>query len=159
MTPKALLYANTASHSPLSELIEGRFAPVLGDAGHTAPHQVRRVVLCSGKFFHDLAAALVAAPDPAIALVRIEQLYPFPLQELAAQLQQYVALEHLVWAQEEHMNQGPWQFLREYLEALLPAGAALHCVCRPPSAAGATASGNIHRQEQRELVAATLRMA
>jgi 2-oxoglutarate dehydrogenase E1 component len=159
MTPKALLYANTASHAALSELIDGRFAPVLGDAGHTAPQQVRRVVLCSGKFFHDLAAALAAAPDPAIALVRIEQLYPFPLQELAAQLQQYGALEQLVWAQEEHMNQGPWQFLREYLETLLPAGAALHCVCRPPSAAGATASGNIHRQEQRELVAATLRTA
>jgi 2-oxoglutarate dehydrogenase E1 component len=161
MTPKAVLLGEPRSHTPVGVLAASRFEPVLDDdtVDEAQAGQVRRVVLSSGKVHYDLLSARQAMAgslaDPmagATALVRIEQLYPFPGEALAAVLRRYPRVEEIVWTQEETRNQGPWHFVRDELAALLPDGARLREVSRDVTAAGATASPVIHRWQQAELV-------
>lgn len=161
MTPKAVLLAEPRSHTPVGVLAAGRFEPVLDDdtLDEAQAGRVRRVVLSSGKVHYDLLSARQAMAgslaDPMAgptALVRVEQLYPFPSESLSAVLRRYPLLEELVWTQEETRNQGAWHFVRDELEALLPDGAWLCEVSRAVTAAGATASPVIHRWQQAELV-------
>ncbi|MGZ3238440.1 MAG: 2-oxoglutarate dehydrogenase E1 component, partial [Burkholderiaceae bacterium] len=156
IAPKSQLYANTHSHSPVISLSQGRFTPILGDSSEHNPDNIKRVILCSGKLYYDLHAGLLANKDTSIALIRLEQLYPFPAIEYAREISRYPELKELVWAQEEHRNQGAWQFVRDYLEAALPAGVKLECICRPATAGGATSSTTRHLIEQRDLVRASL---
>jgi 2-oxoglutarate dehydrogenase E1 component len=157
MTPKAVLHGDPASYSPLDALLAGRFEPVLDD-GEARPEAVRHVVLCSGKLHHELARARSKRPDLAasVALLRLEQLYPFPEAELAAVLARYPRLQRLTWAQEETLNQGAWQFVRDELAALAPARLAWRPVARAITAAGACASQQLHRREQEALIARAL---
>jgi 2-oxoglutarate dehydrogenase E1 component len=159
MSPKSQLYGNARSHSPLRELIEGAYATILRDAGITTPAAVDRVILCSGKFLYELEAAREALGHTGTALIRIEQLYPFPKRELADALAEFSNLREVVWAQEEDRNQGAWRFVREELEEVLPAGCRLSDVCRTATASGAHSSLKGHQQEQRRLVAAALGQA
>ncbi|MFX1680595.1 2-oxoglutarate dehydrogenase E1 component [Mitsuaria sp. CC2] len=161
MTPKAVLLNEPRSHTPIGVLAAGGFVPVLDDDTVDAARaqRVRRVVLSSGKVHYDLLSARQAMAgslsDPmagATALVRVEQLYPFPREALATVLQRYPLIEEIVWTQEETRNQGPWHFVRDELEALLPDGARLREVSRAVTAAGATASPLIHRWQQAALV-------
>lgn len=157
MTPKAQLLAEPGAHAALDRLLNDRFRPVLAEVAGPDAARVRRVVLCSGKLYHELRAARAATPAAvAVALLRLEQLYPFPAAELAAALAPFGDLQTLVWAQEEDARQGPWQFLRDELEAGLPAGVRLLNVCRPASAAGARSSVAAHRLEQQALWARAL---
>jgi 2-oxoglutarate dehydrogenase E1 component len=159
MTPKTQLYGNRLSHAPLAELAEGAFMPVLRDATFGVPEArdaVSRVVLVSGKFYYELLAAREASHDSSSAIVRIEQLYPFPSNELAQTLAEFSSLREVVWAQEEDANQGAWRFVRDELEAVLPAGCRLRNVCRTATPAGAHSSMQAHRQEQRRLIEAAL---
>ncbi|MCE4536573.1 2-oxoglutarate dehydrogenase E1 component [Pelomonas sp. P7] len=157
MTPKAALHQDAASHSPLDALLQGRFEPVLDDDG-TLPDEVRHLVLCSGKLHHELARARAAQPEAAagVALVRLEQLYPFPQAELAAVLARYPRLARLTWAQEETLNQGAWHFVRDDLAALAPGGLAWRPEARAVTAAGACSSQAVHRREQAALIARAL---
>ncbi|ANH70556.1 hypothetical protein ABE85_14050 [Mitsuaria sp. 7] len=168
MTPKAVLLNESRSHTPIGVLAAGRFEPVLDD--HTVDEaqasRVRRVVLSSGKVHYDLLSARQAMAgslaDPmadATALVRVEQLHPFPSDVLGAVLRRYPLVEDVVWTQEETRNQGPWHFVRDEIEALLPDGARLREVSRTVTAAGATASPVIHRWQQAELVRQALRIS
>ncbi|HEY1394639.1 2-oxoglutarate dehydrogenase E1 component [Roseateles sp.] len=161
MTPKAVLLGEPRSYTPVGVLAASGFEPVLDDdtVDGTQAGAVRRVVLSSGKVHYDLLSARQAMAgslaDPmagATALVRVEQLYPFPREALAAVLQRYPLVEEIVWTQEETRNQGPWHFVRDELDGLLPAGARLREVSRAVTAAGATASPVIHRWQQAELV-------
>ncbi len=156
MSPKSLLYGNPASHSPLWELTDLEFRPVLQDPAITQPKAVTRVVLCSGKFFYELDAARQIQPCEATALVRVEQLYPFPATELTAILAQFGRLTEVVWAQEEDRNHGAWRFVRDELEAILPSTCRLGHVARAGTPSGACASLKAHRQEQRRLLAEAL---
>ena len=158
MTPKAQLYQEAASHSPLQQLLGGEFQPVLDDDAADAARaaQVTRVVLCSGKLYYDLQRARLAEARSDLALLRLEQLYPFPQAALARLLQRYPRLRTLVWAQEETRNQGAWAFVRDELAALCPPGAALQEVARTVTAAGATSSQAVHKREQFELVSRAL---
>ena len=156
MTPKTTLYSEPASHSPVRQLLEGEFQPVLDDAEVAAPSGVTRVVLCSGKLYYDLQRARLAGTCIHVALLRLEQFYPFPQAALARVLERYPRLQTLVWAQEETRNQGAWAFVRDELEALCPSSARLQEVSRPVTASGATASHIVHRREQQELVARAL---
>jgi 2-oxoglutarate dehydrogenase E1 component len=156
ITPKSQLYANTHSHSSVITLSQGRFNPIIGDSAENNANNIKRVIICSGKLYYDLLAALHANKDASIALLRLEQLYPFPTVDYAREIARYPGLEELVWAQEEHKNQGAWQFVRDYLEADLPAGVKLECICRPATAGGATSSATRHLNEQRELIRASL---
>ena len=161
MTPKAVLLGEPRSHTPVGVLAASRFEEVLDDGTieDARAAQVRRIVLSSGKVHYDLSSARQAMAgslaDPlagATALVRVEQLHPFPREALATVLRRYPGVEEIVWTQEETRNQGAWLFVRDDLEALLPRGARLREVSREVTAAGATASPVIHRWQQAELV-------
>jgi len=156
MTPKGVLYGEAASHSALHELLDGAFQPLLDDAHALRPEAVHRVVVCSGKLYYDLHAARMAAGREDVALLRAEQLYPFPAEALRHALARYPALRTLVWAQEETRNQGAWSFVRDDLADACPAGAVLKEVSRSVTAAGATSSHTVHQRQQRELVAKVL---
>ncbi len=156
MSPKAELYGNGRSHSRVQELVDGGFAPVLADAGVNDARAVTRVVLCSGKFFYELQAQREQDARADVALIRVEQLYPFPQAALADALAVFPNLQEIVWAQEEDANQGAWRFVREALEACLPTERRLTAVCRRATPSGAHASVRAHRVEQRRLVTAAL---
>ena len=106
-TPKSLL-RHPLAISSLEELADGRFQNVIGEQEKLDPAQVRRVVLCSGKVYYDLLEARRKAEQKQVALIRIEQLYPFPHAELAEVLKEYQHVGEFVWCQEEPQNQGAW---------------------------------------------------
>jgi 2-oxoglutarate dehydrogenase E1 component len=156
MTPKSLL-RHDLSVSTLEDLARGSFARVLDEVDDIAPAQVRRVVFCSGKVYFDLLKARRRDGIRDVALVRLEQLYPFPAEEYEGVLQRYTNVRELVWCQEEPQNQGAWYQIRHRLQELsrrpvLYAG-------RAPAAAPATGIMKIHEAEQQALIDAALRAA
>ncbi|ANH35504.1 2-oxoglutarate dehydrogenase E1 component [Ralstonia pseudosolanacearum] len=154
MSPKSELHGNGRSHSRAQDLVDGAFMPVLADTGVAEPNAVTRVVLCSGKFFYELLAQREHDARTDVALIRVEQLYPFPAQALMAALAAFPNLREIVWAQEEDVNQGAWRFVRDELEACLPPGRRLASVCRHATPSGAHASVRAHQVEQRRVAAA-----
>jgi multifunctional 2-oxoglutarate metabolism enzyme len=148
-TPKSLLRHPRAVSTP-RDFSTGGFMEILGEP---ASAEVTRVVFCSGKIYYDLLAARDERKASHVALVRVEQLYPFAADQAADILARYPATAEVVWAQEEPRNMGPWRFLREWLEPVLePAHRELRYVGRPESASPATGSGKRHQQEQAEIV-------
>jgi 2-oxoglutarate dehydrogenase E1 component len=157
MTPKSLL-RHELSVSTLDELTGGGFATVIDEIDDIAATQVQRVVFCSGKVYFDLLKARRAASLRDVALVRIEQLYPFPTQAYEAVLRRYPQVREVVWCQEEPQNQGAWYSIRHRLEGPLQKDKhTLLYAGRQHAAAPATGIGKIHEVEQRELVDAALR--
>ncbi|MEV6373368.1 multifunctional oxoglutarate decarboxylase/oxoglutarate dehydrogenase thiamine pyrophosphate-binding subunit/dihydrolipoyllysine-residue succinyltransferase subunit [Micromonospora musae] len=148
VTPKSMLRMRAAT-SGLDEFTSGRFEPILDDGRSGDGSAVRRVVLVSGKLYYELSARLAKQPDPGIAVLRVEQLYPLPVDEINRRLQAYPNAE-LVWAQEEPRNQGAWTFLLSELAPSLPR--PLRLVSRTASAAPATGSTKRHAREQKELI-------
>jgi 2-oxoglutarate dehydrogenase E1 component len=156
MHPKSLL-RHPAAVSSLAELADGTFQPVLPDPGDLDPAEVRRVLLCSGKIFYALDEGRKERDAHTVALLRLEQLYPFPAAELEAALRRYPAATQFRWVQEEPSNQGPWSFARWRIQDLLEAGVRLRYVGRKEAASPATGSYKIHRAEEAAIVEATLR--
>ncbi len=156
MTPKSLLRLPQAS-SRIEDLASGAFRPVLDD-GVAASHReaVRRVVLCSGKLYYDLLAGAAGMDRSRLAIVRLEQLYSFPAQELTAMLAGYPNLAEVVWAQEEPRNMGAWNFLEARLRTLLPAGVGMNYVGRPERASTAEGYPAAHQIEQKRIVTEAL---
>jgi 2-oxoglutarate dehydrogenase E1 component len=152
MSPKSLL-RHEMSVSALEDLARGGFVRVIGEVDEIAPKDVRRVVFCSGKVYFDLLKARRDEDRRDVALVRIEQLYPFPADEYSSVLARYPAAQ-LVWCQEEPQNQGAWYQIRHRLE--LASGREVLYAGRAPAAAPATGIGKIHTLEQQALVAAAL---
>ena len=146
-SPKSLLRARVA-RSTSAEVAGGSFGVVLDDPA--APQSPQRVVLCSGKVGHE-ALARRDATETAAAVVRIEQLYPWPAREIAEALARYPDAGQLVWLQEEPRNMGAWNFVRPHLLEAFD-GVGLRCVSRPESASPATGSRRIHAQEQAQLL-------
>ncbi|MFO6419392.1 2-oxoglutarate dehydrogenase E1 component [Hylemonella sp. W303a] len=153
MSPKGKLYDEPDSHTPLQEMLDGHFSPLLDDPRAQPWDGVGRVVLSSGKLYYDLARGLrESSLAQGIALLRLEQLYPFPQADLQSLLKRYSGLKELVWAQEEELNQGAWPFIRDELANACPDGVQLRCAARPGTAAGPTVSQPIHQAEQQRLV-------
>ena len=152
MTPKSMLRAKL---SPLDDLIHGRFHEVLDDATQT-PERVRRVLMCSGKVYHELARLRTKTETDDVAIVRVEQFYPFPEEALHTALARYPQAEEYVWVQEESQNMGGWWFMEPRLRAM---GYAAEYVGRDASASPATGSHEVHKREQEELVEAAVRGA
>ncbi len=152
LTPKSLLRHKLAV-SPVDRLVAGHYHDVLDDP--SAADRARRVLLCSGKIYYDLLAhrAGVGA-ERDVALVRIEQLYPWPAQELKTVLGRYRSVREWVWVQEESQNMGAWTFVAPRLEDLL--GLAVQYVGRDASASPATGSKVVHDREQAEIVEAAI---
>ncbi|MDT4945048.1 MAG: multifunctional 2-oxoglutarate metabolism enzyme, partial [Pseudonocardiales bacterium] len=148
-TPKSLLRLKAAV-SEIEDFTEGAFQPVIPD-GAADPAAVRRVLLCSGKVYYDLAAARVEQNRADVAIVRVEQLYPLPADQLRAELGRFPDAE-LVWVQEEPANQGAWPFIALNLPEHLD-GRPLKRASRRASASPAVGSQRVHEAQQREVVA------
>ncbi|MET0398008.1 MAG: 2-oxoglutarate dehydrogenase E1 component [Longimicrobiaceae bacterium] len=154
MTPKSLL-RHELSVSTLEDLVNGEFANVIDEIDKLNPANVRRVVLSSGKVYFDLLKARRASKAEDVALVRVEQLYPFPVPETEAVLAKYPNAREVVWCQEEPQNQGAWYQIRHRLQTLVGKRELLYAG-RPPAAAPATGILKIHDVEQRGLIEAAL---
>ena len=155
MTPKSLL-RNELATSRLEELSYGSFATVIDEVDNVVPHAVRRVVLSSGKVYFDLLKARRAAATNDVALVRIEQLYPFPAEEYERVLRKYVNAREIVWCQEEPQNQGAWYQIRHRLAHNFANKYELLYAGRAPAAAPATGIAKLHDAEQTALIVAAL---
>ena len=157
-TPKSLL-RHPRCVSPLDELAEGGFQPVIGD--RVDPARVRRVVFCTGKVYYDLLKAREDAKRDDVALVRLEALYPFPVAEVEAELARYSPQAELVWCQEEPRNMGAWRFVRErFLDGDVAASGRVPLYAgRAASASPAPGQLKVHVTEQEALVQDALRLA
>jgi len=155
MTPKSLL-RHELSVSSLADLSGGGFQSVIDELDDLNAAQVERVVFCSGKVYFDLLKARRAEGRRDVALIRIEQLYPFPVEEFQAILGRYPNAQDMVWCQEEPQNQGAWYQIRHRLEDLAGRARPVFYAGRPPSAAPATGLLRIHEVEQARLVQTAL---
>ena len=149
-TPKSLLRARQA-RSSIDELTVGSFEEVLDDTAVTDPSEVRRIVFCSGKVAYDAMARRDEVHAP-VAVVRVEQLYPFPREQLIDILRRYDQAREVVWLQEEPENMGPWRFMYDRSHEIENAGYKVRPVCRIESGSPATGSGVIHLQELNDLL-------
>ncbi len=150
ITPKSLLRHKSAVSS-LTELADGMFHVLVTDASVTSEN-VTRIILCSGKIYYELDAARIKLQKNTIAVIRVEQLYPFPEQELSAELKKYANAKEIVWCQEEPKNQGAWYSTQHHLQASLAAGQQLIYAGRGDSAAPAVGYFHLHEQQQEFLV-------
>jgi 2-oxoglutarate dehydrogenase E1 component len=152
MTPKSLLRLPAATSSP-GELTAGRFEAVLDDTARAASRSgVRRLVLCSGRFYYDLLLSPRRAEATGVTIARIELLYPFPCDELRRLITGYPALETVVWAQEEPRNMGARKFVLPEIRDLLPLQVSLVDVSRPERSSPAEGYAAAHRAQQLALV-------
>ena len=157
MSPKWILRHKLATSS-LEELAEGHFYPVLGD-NELVPSEVKRVVLCSGKVYYHLLETREEKEQTDVALVRIEQLYPFPEEDLRAALAPYADVNDVVWVQEEPMNQGAWYSSQHRMRRVVErvnGGAYLRYAGRAASSAPAAGYMSTHLDEQKKFVEAAL---
>jgi multifunctional 2-oxoglutarate metabolism enzyme len=149
-TPKSMLRLKAAA-SGVEEFTTGTFQPVIPDP-QTLSRSVDRVLLCSGKIYHDLVAERKKREDTATAIVRLEQLYPLEVPALKAAIEAYGDDAQLVWVQDEPANQGPWPSIALNLPQEL-GGRSLLRISRPASASPATGSPKKHQAEQAALIA------
>jgi 2-oxoglutarate dehydrogenase E1 component len=155
MTPKSLL-RHELSVSSLADLQSGAFQNIIDEIDPVDPASVRRIVLSSGKVYFDLLKARRAAGQTDVALARLEQLYPFPIEEYEALLARYPKAREVVWCQEEPQNQGAWYQIRHQLERPIAGKRELLYSGRAPAAAPATGIAKVHEAEQAAIVRAAL---
>jgi 2-oxoglutarate dehydrogenase E1 component len=155
MTPKSLL-RHALSVSRLEELASGGFHNVIDEVDDLKPSAVTRIVLCTGKVYFDLLKSRREAKVDAVAVVRLEQLYPFPSEEYEAVIRKYSNAREVVWCQEEPQNQGSWYQIRHRLQLPLSAKHELLYAGRAGAAAPATGIAALHEQQQKNLVTAAL---
>lgn len=158
MTPKSLLRHKLAT-STLDDLCSGAFQTVLPDTDKPDPKQVRKIVLCSGKVYYDLLEQRRKDEKKDVAIIRLEQLYPFPHKDLTKILKPYNKLHDVVWCQEEPMNQGAWYSSQHHMRrGIFEHNDSLYLkyVGREASAAPATGYASIHQKQQKELVQSAL---
>ncbi|HTS53125.1 MAG TPA: 2-oxoglutarate dehydrogenase E1 component [Burkholderiales bacterium] len=154
-TPKSML-RHKESVSSLEDLATGGFQPVIGESDNLDPEQVKRVVFCSGKVYYDVRAARRERGITDIAIVRLEQLYPFPHDEFKAQIERYAKAREIVWCQEEPGNQGAWHRIQHYLLRHLLPTQKLSYALRPSSASPAAGYLALHNEQQKAVVDAAL---
>jgi 2-oxoglutarate decarboxylase len=151
MTPKSLLRLPQATSS-LADLADGAFASVLDDPSVAAPDAVRRVILCSGKVYYDLATSPQRAEQPDLAIVRCERLYPFPTDPLEAVMARYPKVERVAWVQEEPRNMGARKFVLPKIRHLVPFRIPLGDISRPERSRPAEGYPAAHVVEQARIV-------
>ena len=151
MTPKSLL-RNKDATSPLSEFTKGGFQTVIGDQGELKADKVKRVIACSGKVYYDLAKRREEKGMDDVAILRVEQLYPFPHKVFATELKKYPNATELVWCQDEPQNQGAWFFVQHYIHENMLAGQKLGYAGRAASASPAVGYAHLHQDQQKALI-------
>jgi 2-oxoglutarate dehydrogenase E1 component len=155
LTPKSLLRHPAVASAP-RQLAEGSFQPLIDDPRFTndsARSLVRRLLLCSGKFAIDLMTSEHYTSAEAVAICRVEQLYPLPVAAIEAAMGQYPGLQDLVWAQEEPENMGGWHYAAPYLRSMLRGDLSLRLLARPRSSSPAEGSAARHARVQQQLIA------
>ena len=155
MTPKSLL-RHKMSVSPLTALSAGEFELIIPEAEPLETGKTRRIVFCSGKVYYDLLEARQVHGVDNVAVIRIEQLYPFPISQYSKILNEYPHVEDIVWCQEEPQNQGAWYQIRHRLQEPLLNHQQLFYAGRQSAAAPASGIFKIHLQQQQALVEAAL---
>ena len=150
MTPKSLL-RHRSSVSSLTEITEGGFNPLIDDES-VPPEDARRLIFCSGRVYYDLAALRGERAIEGIAIIRLEELYPFPVDAYAAAIARYAHVPDIVWCQEEPRNQGAWFQIRHRLQAPLSENHRLSYAGRPDAAAPASGIYGLHAMKQNQLL-------
>jgi 2-oxoglutarate dehydrogenase E1 component len=154
MTPKSLL-RNKEAASPLTEFTKGGFQTILPERDDSIDgKKVTRLVMCSGKVYYDLAKARTEKKLEDVAIIRLEQLYPFPHKALTAELKKYPNLEEVVWCQDEPQNQGAWFFVQHNILENMSEGMKLAYAGRPASASPACGYAHLHQEQQKSLLTA-----
>jgi 2-oxoglutarate dehydrogenase E1 component len=151
MTPKSLLRAKDAA-SPLSEFTKGSFQTVIPEHHDLRADKVRRVITCSGKVYYDIVRKREERGLEDVAVIRIEQLYPFPHKAFAAELKKYPNATDIVWCQDEPQNQGAWFFVQHYIHENMLDGQKLGYSGRAASASPAAGYSHLHQEQQKTLV-------
>jgi len=154
-TPKSMLRLKAAT-SRVADFTQGSFLPVIADPAPLDPAGVRKIVLCSGKIFYDLAEKRSAQGQQDTALIRVERLYPLPAEEIRGQIARYPAEAEVAWVQEEPANMGAWPTLALHLPNVV--GRPVYVVSLPPSSAPAAGSSVAHAGEHAEVVETALRV-
>jgi len=151
-TPKSLLRAKDAT-SPLSEFTKLDFRTVItSNRPEVEPEKVKRVIACSGKVVYDLLKRRDEKKAWDVAIVRVEQLYPFPHKAFAAEVKRYGNAAELVWCQDEPQNQGAWFFVQHYVHENMLDGQKLGYAGRPASASPACGYAHLHQEQQKSLL-------
>ncbi len=151
MTPKSLL-RNKDATSPLSEFTKGAFQTVIPDQADLKADKVKRVICCSGKVYYDLAKKRAEKGADDTAILRVEQLYPFPHKAFAAELKKYPNASDIVWCQDEPQNQGAWFFIQHNIHENMQEGQRLGYAGRAASASPAVGYSHLHAEQQKALV-------
>src|SRR3954470_287462 len=152
MTPKSLLRAKDAT-SPLSEFTRGEFKTVIGEtSADVQADKVKRVIACSGKVYYDLVKSRAERKGGDVAILRVEQLYPFPHKAFAAEMKKYPNATEVVWCQDEPQNQGAWFFVQHYIHENMTDGQKLGYAGRPASASPAVGYAHLHQEQLKALL-------
>ncbi|MEP6756165.1 MAG: 2-oxoglutarate dehydrogenase E1 component [Chthonomonadales bacterium] len=159
MTPKSLLRLPEAA-SDVSELVSGRFHPVIGDAAaQDRKEEITRAVFCTGKVYMDLVRSEAYAQNRAVAVIRVEELYPFPEREIEEALSAFINLNEVVWLQEEPQNMGAWTHMQTRMQRSFGSKIEMRYVGRAAAASPAVGSGIIHANEQARIISEALESA
>ena len=152
LTPKSLL-RNKDATSPMSDFTTGEFRTVIGDTkADLDAAKVKRVIMCSGKVYYDLVKKREDKKSADVAIIRVEQLYPFPHKAFVAELKKYPNATELVWCQEEPQNQGAWFFVQHYIHENMLDGQKLGYAGRAASASPAVGYAHLHQEQQKALL-------
>jgi 2-oxoglutarate dehydrogenase E1 component len=152
-TPKSLL-RNKDATSPVSEFTKGNFQTVIGDTRELKAEKVRRVIACSGKVYYDLVKKREEKGADDVAIVRVEQLYPFPHKTFGAEIRKYPKASEIVWCQDEPQNQGAWFFIQHNIHENMEIGQKLGYAGRAASASPAVGYSHLHQDQQKALIEA-----
>ena len=151
MTPKSLLRAKDAA-SPLSEFTKGGFQTVIGESKALKADKVKRVIACSGKVYYDLVKKREEKGADEVAILRVEQLYPFPHKVFASELRKFPNATEILWCQDEPQNQGAWFFIQHNIHENMVEGQKLGYSGRAASASPAVGYSHLHQEQQKALV-------
>jgi 2-oxoglutarate dehydrogenase E1 component len=141
-----------AAVSPVADFASGTFQPLIGDAT-ASPEKTKRVLFVSGKFFYSLLEARIAQGADDTAIVRVEQMYPFPDAEVRAELERFANASDVCWVQEEPENMGAWRHLRHRFDRALPEGRTLRVAARQDASTPASGFYGMHQQQEQALIA------
>lgn len=151
MTPKSLLRHPLAT-SPLDRFCKGRFETVIPEIDSIENEKITQVIMCTGKIYYELLEARRARGIEHVAIIRLEQVYPFPKDRFIEVADTYVNAKTFIWCQEEPQNQGVWDPIKHRFHHLHETGKELYYVGRPPAAAPATGYAKVHKEEQEQII-------
>lgn len=157
MSPKSLLRHNLAT-SQFKELTDFNFKKVINEIDNLEKNKIKRIILCSGKIYYDILENRRKNKQKNIAIIRIEQLYPFPYKNLKKQIDYYKYVQDFIWCQEEPYNQGSWMYIKDKIKKLIPKKSSLIFVGRNPSASPAVGFITIHQKQQKKIIKEALKI-